>query len=109
MIDAALRKIEFYVPESHLEKVKSAIFQAGAGRVGQYDNCAWQTLGQGQYRPLEDSDPFVGEKGVIEIVEEYKVEVVCKLEYLFAVIEAMKASHPYDEVAYSVIKLEIGS
>ena len=100
---ASIKKIEFYVPESHLEAVKSAMFEAGAGRVGDYDSCAWQTLGQGQFRPLEGSDPYLGQKGQIEQVAEYKVEMVCASELLATVIGAMKAAHPYEEVAYSVI------
>ena len=90
----ALFKIEIYIPESHLEQVKIAIFDAGAGRVGDYDACAWQTLGQGQYRPVEDRQPFVGTKDKIETVTEYKVELVCSEQFLPAVVEAMKASHP---------------
>ncbi len=108
MAETELCKIEFYVPESHLDGVKSAMFVAGAGRVGDYDQCAWQTLGEGQYRPLEHSDPFIGSEGEVEVLAEYKVEIVCVFEHLTAVISAMKASHPYEEVAYSVIRLENG-
>ena len=54
----ALYKIELYVPESHLTAVKTAMFEAGAGRVGNYDLCAWQTRGEGQFRPLDGSRPF---------------------------------------------------
>ncbi|NKB32198.1 MAG: NGG1p interacting factor NIF3 [Pseudomonadales bacterium] len=99
-------KIEFYVPESHLELVKLAMFDAGAGRVGDYDACAWQTLGQGQYRPLQGSQPYLGTQDKIETVAEYKVELVCAEEFLNAVVEAMKTSHPYEEVAYGVIRME---
>ncbi len=99
-------KIEFYVPESHLEQVKTAMFDAGAGRVGDYDCCAWQTLGQGQFRPLSGSKPFLGQQGSVETVAEYKVEMVCIRECVDAVIAAMKASHPYEEVAYCVIHME---
>ncbi|MEQ8952612.1 MAG: NGG1p interacting factor NIF3, partial [Gammaproteobacteria bacterium] len=63
MSQASLYKIEFYVPESHLEQVKSAMFAAGAGRAGEYDSCAWQTLGQGQFRGLEGSSPYLGQSG----------------------------------------------
>ena len=102
----ALFKIEIYIPESHLEQVKLAMLDAGAGRVGDYDACAWQTLGQGQYRPLEGSQPFIGTKDKIETVTEYKVELVCAEQFLQAVVEAIKASHPYEEVAYCVIRME---
>ncbi|MDD9888861.1 MAG: NGG1p interacting factor NIF3 [Gammaproteobacteria bacterium] len=107
MVDQ-LFKIEFYVPESHLEPVKLAMFDAGAGRVGDYDACAWQTLGQGQYRPLEGSKPFLGTRDKIETVAEYKVEMVCTESSLQGVIEAMKSSHPYEEVAYCVMRMESG-
>ncbi len=103
-----LMKIEFYVPESHLETVKSAMFEAGAGRVGNYDSCAWQTAGEGQYRPLEGSQPFLGAQGSIETVSEYKVEMVCSEAKINDIIEALKRSHPYEEVAYSVIRTESG-
>lgn len=101
-----IRKIEFYVPETHLETVKSAMFKAGAGRVGDYDSCAWQTLGQGQFRPLEGSQPYLGQQGSVEQVEEYKVEMVCDSTSVDAVITAMKAAHPYEEVAYCVIRTD---
>lgn len=103
---AALLKIEFYVPESHLETVKRAMFDAGAGRVGDYDSCAWQAAGRGQFRPLAGSDPFLGRRGEVETVPEYKVEMVCAEERRRAVVEAMKKAHPYEEVAYSVIRVE---
>ena len=103
---AEVRKIEFYVPESHLEKVKSAMFAAGAGHIGDYDSCAWQTRGQGQYRPLEGSSPYHGQTGKVEKVEEYKVEMVCIPDLVEAVIAALKKSHPYEEVAYTVIRPE---
>ena len=106
MTDRSLRKIEFYVPESHLETVKSAMFDAGAGRVGNYDCCAWQTSGEGQFRPLKDSRPFLGEQGRVESVPEYKVELVCEASLVKQVIDAMKATHPYEEVAYCVIRTE---
>lgn len=102
---ASLFKIEFYVPPSHLETVKAALFAAGAGRVGQYECCAWQTLGQGQYRPLDGSQPFAGEVGRIETVDEYKVELVCAAERLEAAVAALRAAHPYEEPAFSVLAI----
>ena len=101
-----LYKIELYVPESHLAAVKTAMFEAGAGRVGNYDCCAWQTIGEGQFRPLDGSTPFLGNQGQIETVIEYKLELVCEELYLEAVIAALKQAHPYEEVAYTVIRTE---
>ncbi len=93
-------KLEFYVPETHIEKVKSAIFAAGAGKIGNYDCCSWQTAGTGQFRPCEGSKPFIGGEGRMEKVREYKVELVCDSKYITNVIEALKNSHPYETPAY---------
>lgn len=99
-------KICTFIPESHLQPVKSAMFNAGAGRIGDYDSCSWQTLGQGQFRPLENSTPYLGTQGNIETVSEYKVEMVCEDTLVHNVITAMKQAHPYEEPAYDVWKLE---
>lgn len=101
-----LVRVEVYVPETHLEAVKQAMFAAGAGQVGDYDCCAWQTLGQGQYRPLQGSRPHQGETGQIETVAEYKIELVCPQSRKDQVVAAMKSVHPYEEVAYGVIRIE---
>ncbi|MDD5582599.1 MAG: NGG1p interacting factor NIF3 [Candidatus Marinimicrobia bacterium] len=98
--------IGVYVPESHIETVKKAMFKAGAGRIGLYDSCAWVTKGTGQFRPLPGSHPERGTQMAIEKVVEYKVELVCEKEYLNAVIDALKKSHPYEEPAYHVLKME---
>lgn len=98
--------VYFYVPESHVEKVKDALFQVGAGRVGHYDHCCWQVKGRGQFKGGEDSHPFIGEKGCVEMCEEYRVEMVFKDELKEAVVQALKQSHPYEEPAYGIIKLE---
>ncbi|HIQ40972.1 MAG TPA: NGG1p interacting factor NIF3, partial [Sulfurivirga caldicuralii] len=85
-------KIAFFVPESHLEVVKAAMFAAGAGRIGQYDRCSWQVKGTGQFRPLEGADPFIGQVDQVQQVVEYKVEMVCEEEVIHAVVQAMKAA-----------------
>ncbi|MGI9250939.1 MAG: NGG1p interacting factor NIF3 [Pseudohongiellaceae bacterium] len=100
-----LYKLEFYVPEQNLESVKQAMFAAGAGRVGNYDCCAWQTRGEGQFRPLTGSTPHLGQQDKLEHTPEYKVEMICEEPHLKAVLAAMKSAHPYDEVAHSVIRL----
>lgn len=99
-------KLCFYVPELHLESVKQAVFEAGAGKIGDYDRCCWQTLGQGQFRPLAGSQPFLGQEGEVETVQEYKVEIVCDNALIKDVIAALIKVHPYEEPAYDVIKLE---
>ncbi len=99
-------KLCFYVPESHLEVVKTALFEAGAGRIGNYDSCCWQTLGQGQFRPLSGSAPYLGQQGEVETVAEYKVEMVCGDELIDAAVSALKAAHPYEEPAFDCWRLD---
>lgn len=100
-------KLCYFVPESHLEKTKNALFEVGAGRIGDYDSCAWQCRGQGQFRPLAGSDPFLGNQGELEIVEEYKVELVCEDAVISDTLEALKQAHPYEEPAYEVYRMEM--
>ncbi len=90
----------FYVPESHLEIVKQAVFAAGAGRIGDYECCAWQVLGDGQFRPMAGSTPFLGRQGRLETLSEYRVEMVCDDDLIDATLSALLASHPYEEPAY---------
>lgn len=99
-------KICFFVPLAQAEIVKQSLFSAGAGRIGDYDQCCWQTAGTGQFRALEGSQPFIGQQDQLETVEEYKVELVCDSQYIEQAISALKASHPYEEPAYEVYKLE---
>ena len=100
-------KISFYVPEDYIEQVKTALFDAGAGRIGDYSHCAWQTKGMGQFMPLQGSDAFIGEINSLEKVAEYKVEMICSEAHIHAAIAALKNSHPYETPAYQVIRCEI--
>lgn len=99
-------QLSFYVPESHLDVVKAAVFAAGGGRIGNYEHCAWQVQGQGQFRPLAGANPHLGAVGALETVDEYRVELVVRDELVAAVVTALKAAHPYEEPAYAVIRLE---
>jgi hypothetical protein len=98
-------KLAFFVPASHVDVVKAAVFAAGGGRIGDYDHCAWQTLGQGQFRPLDGSQPFLGQAGQVEVVEEWKVELVVADDLIAQVVAALKQSHPYETPAYEVWRL----
>jgi hypothetical protein len=98
-------KLCFYVPESHLESVKSALFAVGAGHIGNYDQCCWQTLGQGQFRPLPGSSPFLGKAGEREIIAEWKVELVLADELIVPSVRALRQAHPYETPAYELCKL----
>ncbi len=97
-----LYALTFYVPEDRCEGVKTALFKKGAGRYNKYDCCAWQVKGEGQYRPLKGSNPYLGKEGAIERAAEYKVECICDESVLKDVIKELIAVHPYEEVAYSV-------
>jgi len=99
-------KLAFFVPSSHVDQVRSAVFAAGAGQIGAYDQCSWQVLGQGQFRPLDGSQPFLGQGGVVEQVEEWKVEMVVADELIHQAVVALKQSHPYETPAYEVWRLE---
>lgn len=99
-------KICFYVPLEYAEAVKEAVFATGAGKIGHYSHCAWQTEGLGQFLPLEGSQAFIGNKDHLEKIPEYKVELVCEASYLEKAIAALKSAHPYETPAYQVIKLE---
>jgi hypothetical protein len=99
-------KLAFFVPAEHKEQVKNAIFAVGAGRIGNYDSCCWEVLGTGQFRALQGSRPFIGQQGVIETVQEYRVELVCEDQLIHAAVAALKSAHPYEEPAFDVWKLE---
>jgi hypothetical protein len=98
-------KLCFYVPETHLEEVKKAVFAAGGGRIGAYDSCCWQALGQGQFRPLEGSQAFIGQMGRVEQVAEWKVELVVVDELIHDAVKALKNHHPYETPAFQVWRL----
>lgn len=99
-------KLCFYVPASHLQQVKEAVFGTGAGRIGNYDHCCWQVLGDGQFRPLSGSQPFIGDQEQIQQVAEYRVELVCEDSIIHHAVAEMITAHPYEEPAYDVLKLE---
>lgn len=98
-------KICVYVPEKHVESVKQALFDAGAGRIGNYDSCCWQTEGTGQFRPLEGSKPAIGSFNKVEHVREIKIELVCEDDLVKQAVQAIRKSHPYEEPAFDVWKL----
>ena len=96
--------ISFYVPIEDAEKVKNAMFQAGAGKIGNYDYCSFETKGIGQFRPLAGSNPTLGTENKLEAVEELKVDMVCEDICIQEVVAALKKSHPYETPAYYAIK-----
>ena len=99
-------QISFYVPLLDAEKVKSAMFEAGAGEHENYSHCSWQTEGKGQFMPIHDAIPAFGEIDQIETVTEVKVEMICNKDKIKDVVTSMKNTHPYETVAYSVVIME---
>jgi len=98
--------IIFYAPPTHAEEVKEAMFEAGAGRVGHYACCAFQTMGTGQFMPLPTAMPFIGQAGHLERTTECRIEIVCDSTHIEAAIAALKSTHPYETPAYHVIRVE---
>jgi len=96
--------LSFYVPVDHCESVKAALFGAGVGRIGQYEHCAWQSLGKGQFKPMAGSTPYLGQVDELEYCEEYKVDVVLEDHLLEEAIRVLKRAHPYETPAYHALK-----
>lgn len=100
-----LNKLIVYVPTSHAEIVKDALFKAGAGSIGNYDECSFSTVGTGTFRPLEGSHPQIGNRDERSAVEEVKLEIIVTDHQISSVLKAMRESHIYEEVAYDLIPL----
>jgi hypothetical protein len=100
-------RLDVYVPESHLEELKSALFAAGAGHLGEYDCCCFQMPGTGQFRPSDRANPFLGEAGRLEKVAEWKLEMIVSGKKLPAVLQALKTAHPYETPAFQYWKVGI--
>lgn len=99
-------KFIFFVPDSHVESVKEAIFSVGGGQIGSYSHCAWQVLGDGQFKPLPGSNPYSGTIDEVKKVPEWRVEMIIETALIQEAVNAMKSAHPYEVPAYDVIKLE---
>ncbi len=97
-------QLSFYVPQDHLEVVKNAVFDAGGGKIGNYDSCCFEYEGVGQFRPLKGSNAFIGSINLIEKVRETKVELAVDDHLIEQVISALKTAHPYETPAYFVFK-----
>jgi len=101
-----LCKFTTYVPEAHKESLLEALFAAGAGHIGEYDECSFSTQGEGSYRPSAQAQPFEGQANIRSLVSEVKIELVFPHWLEKRVIQALFSAHPYEEVAYQVIKTE---
>jgi dinuclear metal center YbgI/SA1388 family protein len=101
-----LKKLIVFVPESHAEDVRRAVGEAGAGRLGNYDFCSYESKGEGRFRGNVDSKPFAGEPGKLHSEPEQRLEVLFPAHLQKVVIEAMLVEHPYEEPAYDIIPTE---
>ena len=105
-LDSKLLKLVVFVPLDHAENVRDAVFNAGAGFLGNYDRCSYNIHGRGTFRAGPGTDPFAGEQGSDHIEEEIRIETVLP-EYLKSrVVSAMINAHPYEEVAYDLYRIE---
>ncbi|BBB92808.1 MAG TPA: Nif3-like dinuclear metal center hexameric protein [Methylomusa anaerophila] len=95
-----LRKLVVFVPKSHVEEVRSAMTMAGAGHIGNYSHCTFQTSGTGTFFPLAGTNPYLGKQGQLEYADEYRLETIIPEKLSHTVISAMIKAHPYEEVAY---------
>jgi dinuclear metal center YbgI/SA1388 family protein len=105
-VEAELRKLVTFVPSDHADKVRSAIFNAGAGHIGNYDECSYNIEGWGTFKGSEDTTPYVGEKGKLHFEKELRIETIFPKALQAKVVCAMIDAHPYEEVAYDIYPLD---
>lgn len=104
--EETLLKLQVYVPETHAEKLRLALAQAGAGAIGDYTSCSFTTLGEGRFNPQVGAKPAIGEVNKLEVVAEAKVEVIFQTHLRSSVEMAMRANHPYEEIAYDILEVK---
>lgn len=102
----SLKKIVVFVPETHANEVREAIAHAGAGNIGNYSQCSFNSNGTGTFFPLEGTNPYIGEQGKLERVAEVKIESIFPSSIQSKVVRALLKSHPYEEPAYDIYPLE---
>jgi dinuclear metal center YbgI/SA1388 family protein len=100
-----LDKLVTFAPHENAEEIRAAVTAAGAGRLGDYDSCTFTSEGEGRFRPLDGATPAIGRVGEVEVVAESRVEAVFPRGRRRAVIEALRAVHPYEEPAFDVLEL----
>ena len=109
MSDSHRHKLVWFVPREALDATREAVFAAGAGRIGDYERCSWYTAGTGTFLAGEGADPSIGRIGTEERVSELRVETVVPSDRAQEVVDALRAAHPYEEVAfelYTLVELE---
>jgi len=101
-----VKKLNFYVPQAQADQVRNALFTAGAGNLGNYDECSFSSNGKGSFRPSQNSTPYVGKKGKRHIENELQIQMVFQKHLESQIIETLNLSHPYEEVAYEINSLK---
>lgn len=101
-----LLKIVTFVPTSHADAVRQSLFEAGAGHIGNYDSCSYNTVGEGTFRGQAGAHPFVGEPLKLHFEPEVRIETICERHKLSPVIRSLLKAHPYEEPAYDIYPLE---
>ena len=101
-----LAKIVVFVPAGHVSSVRTAMARAGAGIIGEYDECSFEVSGRGSFRASKLARPFIGTKGTLEFANEARLEMIAPRALVNTIVEAMKRVHPYDEVACDVVPVE---
>jgi dinuclear metal center YbgI/SA1388 family protein len=104
--DGKLAKMVTFVPLSHADEVRNALFEAGTGKIGNYDACSFNTDGYGTYRGNENSNAFAGKKGELHREAETRIETIFPLYLKSKVVSALLGTHPYEEVAYDITLLQ---
>lgn len=99
-------KLVVFVPEDNIEEIRETISQAGAGNIGNYSHCTYQTKGIGTFKPLKGAKPYIGNLDELGKVSEYRLETIVSMDKLNSVVNAMLRVHPYEEVAYDIIPLD---
>ncbi|QEN09880.1 NGG1p interacting factor NIF3 [Oceanispirochaeta crateris] len=100
-------KLVFFVPSEGKEKLKNALFDAGAGALGNYSRCCWECEGRGQFLPGRGSQPVIGLENELEILNEFRVEMLVPEELVSICIDTLRANHPYEEPAFEFTKVFI--
>jgi hypothetical protein len=102
---AERHKLVWFVPEAFLDATRNAVFEAGGGRIGEYERCSWFTQGTGTFLGGEGASPALGERGREERLPELRVETVVSGDRLGDAVSALQRAHPYEEPAYDVYPL----
>lgn len=100
-----LVKLTVFSPSDHADAIRLAIAKAGAGEIGGYSHCSFQTMGEGRFLPKPGANPFIGKVGVMETVDEARIEAIMPEKIAGRVVRAMLRAHPYEEAAYDLYPL----